>query len=100
MGKILGKNPFLRVRKHAESISKDPQELNRQWWENMPMTYVDWELNERHLSDHEAFEEVQKKFLKNNPWVAENIDFSKFKNQSVLEIAFEFGAASCLFAEA
>ncbi len=66
----------------------------------MPMTYVGWELHERHLSDHEAFEEVQNKFLQNNPWIDENINFAKFKNQRILEIGCGSGAASCLFAKA
>ncbi len=93
-------NPFLKVREQVESNSNNPQDLNRLWWERMPMTYVDWGMNERDLSEHKAFHEVQKVFLQNNPWVTENIDFAIFRNKRVLEIGCGAGAAACLFANA
>ncbi|MGR3304126.1 MAG: class I SAM-dependent methyltransferase [Candidatus Scalindua sp.] len=93
-------NPFLKVREQVESSSNNPQDLNRRWWERMPMTYVDWGMNERDLSEHKAFHEVQKAFLQNNHWVIENIDFAEFRNQRVLEIGCGSGAAAYLFANA
>ncbi len=93
-------NPFLKVRKQVESNSNNLQDLNRLWWERMPMTYVGWGMNERDLSDNKAFQEVRKIFLQNNPWVIENIDFAKFRNQRILEIGCGSGAAACLFANA
>lgn len=97
---ILKANPFLWIREQVESSSNNPQDLNRRWWERMPMTYVDWGMNKRDLSEHKAFHEVQKAFLQNNPWVIENIDFAKFRNKRVLEIGCGSGAAACLFANA
>jgi ubiquinone/menaquinone biosynthesis C-methylase UbiE len=92
-------NPFLKARKKAESISDDPQQLNRQWWEELPMTYVDWHSDNRELTDSKDFVQLENIFLKINPWLMENFDFTKFSGQKVLEIGCGSGAASCLFAK-
>lgn len=89
-------NSFLKARHLAESASQSPQELNKQWWENLPMTYVEWEKDDRLP---ESFAEVEMAFLQNNPWISNNFNFSKWRDKRVLEIGCGSGAATCLFAK-
>lgn len=90
-------NQFLKARHLADSASQSSQELNKQWWENLPMTYEDWEKSDRLPKD---FVVLEKLFLQSNPWVSKNFDFSKWKNKRVLEIGCGSGAVTCLFAKA
>jgi len=93
-------NPYLNARQAAESGSSSEQEKNRGWWEELPMTYVDWEKTERTLSRKEQFENVRRVFLDSNPWLRDQFDFGCCKGKSVLEIGCGTGVASCLFAAA
>lgn len=88
---------FLKARHLADSASQSSQELNKQWWENLPMTYEDWEKGDRLPKD---FAELEKIFLQSNPWISKNFDFSKWRDKKVLEIGCGSGAATCLFAKA
>ena len=90
-------NAYVHARHLSESASQSPQELNKQWWENLPMTYVEWEKEDRLP---ESFAEVEKAFLQNNPWIGNNFNFSKWRGKRVLEIGCGSGAATCLFAKA
>ena len=90
-------NSFLKARHLADSASQSSQELNKQWWENLPMTYEDWGKGDRLPKD---FAELEKIFLQSNPWIGKNFDFSKWKNKRVLEIGCGAGPATCLFAKA
>lgn len=90
-------NAYLRARHLSESASQSPQELNKQWWEKLPMTYERWEKDDRLPKD---FAELEKIFLQSNPWISNNFDFSKWRDRRVLEIGCGSGAATCLFAKA
>lgn len=90
-------NAFMRARHLSESASQSAQGLNRQWWENLPMTYAGWEQEVR---DIDSFADVERAFLGSNPWIDNNFDFSKWAGKRVLEIGCGSGAAACLFAKA
>lgn len=90
-------NAYLRARQLSESASQTAQQLNKQWWETLPMTYVEWEKDERLP---ESFIELERAFLQNNPWLGNHFNFSTWKGKKVLEIGCGSGAASCLFAKA
>jgi 2-polyprenyl-3-methyl-5-hydroxy-6-metoxy-1,4-benzoquinol methylase len=90
-------NAYLRARHLSESASQSAQELNKQWWENLPMTYVGWDKDDRLPT---SFIEVEKTFLQNNPWLINNFNFSKWSGKKVLEMGCGSGAASCLFSKA
>lgn len=89
-------NAYQKARNASESSATSAQELNRQWWEKLPMTYVDWERDERNPG---SARQVEAAFLSSNPWLAGHFDFSKWAGRRVLEIGCGAGAASCLFAK-
>ena len=89
---------FVRARAHAESSAAGLQERNRLWWEQLPMTYVDWDKTARGVSTGQQFALLEAQFLEGNPWL-KGFPFSVFKNQHVLEIGCGSGVASCLFAK-
>lgn len=93
-------NPYLNARQAAESGTRSAQDKNKGWWEELPMTYVDWEKTERTLSRKEQFENLRRVFLDSNPWLRDEFDFGCCKGKSVLEIGCGTGVASCLFAAA
>lgn len=96
----MSQSSFLHARNQAEADARTPQDLNRLWWERLPMTYVDWEADNRKLVGEEAFARVQARFLADNPWLEENLHLGRFAGKQVLEIGCGSGAASCLFAKA
>lgn len=89
--------PFLKARHMAESASQSSQQLNKEWWENLPMTYEGWDKTDRLQNDFVVLENL---YLQSNPWLIKSFDFSKWKNKRVLEIGCGSGAATCLFAKA
>lgn len=89
---------FRQIRDKTEKVSADPQERNKLWWNELPMTYSDWDAVNRIPETADDFGRIEKDFLKNNPWLTEVFDFSKFEGQNILEIGCGSGVASCLFA--
>jgi len=94
------KNPFVNARQNAELDAQDAQGLNRNWWENLPMTYKSWDEADRNISDEKAFSMVEGQFLEANPWISKHVNFGIFSGKSILEIGCGTGVASCLFAKA
>jgi 2-polyprenyl-3-methyl-5-hydroxy-6-metoxy-1,4-benzoquinol methylase len=91
-------NPFIAARLAAEGQTVHAQELNRHWWERMPMTYVAWEAAERGLGRTEDFRRLVERILDSSPflrlWFA-NRDFSGAR---VLDLGCGSGVFSCLLA--
>lgn len=71
------------------------QEKNRQWWERLPMTYEDWESDNRETNRTRVID----KFLKANPFLTPQY-FASFTGKRVLEVGCGAGAATSLFADA
>ncbi len=91
-------NPFLRVRQDADAAGTSSQDLNRLWWERLPMTYAAWEAQSRLPSPQEIATHLTGMYLANNPFLPLRFDFEVFAGQRVLEIGCGAGAAACLFA--
>lgn len=89
----MSKNPYVQARADTAG-NTDSQELNRQWWEHLPMTYERWESADRTTTR----DRVLDMFLRSNPWLDRKY-FGRFAGQRVLEIGCGAGAATCLFAE-
>ena len=70
-----------------------PQERNRTWWEALPMTYKEWDADDRTTSG----DTVVSAFLDGNPWLSPNY-FLQFAGKSVLDIGCGAGPAGILFA--
>jgi hypothetical protein len=42
-----GSNPYVAAREQAEAAAANAQDLNRLWWERLPMTYAAWAAGDR-----------------------------------------------------
>jgi 2-polyprenyl-3-methyl-5-hydroxy-6-metoxy-1,4-benzoquinol methylase len=89
-----------RARDEARRRTGDEQERNRLWWESLPMTYVGWEDADRVPTAPEEFRVLDAQFLRGNPWLASDYDFTARAGERVLEIGCGAGSASCLHARA
>src|SRR4051812_20962374 len=87
------------ARQSARASATEPQDLNRSWWESLPMTYQPWDDNERTNLKPRDFQRLERDFLDANPWLSERFDFRAYAGRRVLEIGCGAGAASCLFAK-
>lgn len=95
----MSESSFATARASAERTpGAAPNDLNRAWWESLPMTYAPWEQGERTPLALADFRRLEAEFLHNNPWLRDRFDFAAFRNQDVLEIGCGAGAAACLFA--
>lgn len=86
---------FESLRQRAAQEKGDPQQRNRLWWENLPMTYQAWDAADRDRLSEEEILGLRRRFLEANPWLQTDFDFDRYKGQSVLEIGCGSGAASC-----
>jgi 2-polyprenyl-3-methyl-5-hydroxy-6-metoxy-1,4-benzoquinol methylase len=83
----------------TEEIS-DPLARNRQWWERMPMTYADWQGDERMPQATGDFESIRELVFANSPFFRENFDMAGLKGLRVLDLGCGSGVFSCLLSEA
>ena len=58
---------------------------NKEWWNNNPMTYLDWDLKkkQRIVRQKKGFEELNKSYLETNPFLKKK--FSKLKKKNFLK---------------
>ncbi|MEX2451862.1 MAG: class I SAM-dependent methyltransferase [Rhodospirillales bacterium] len=91
-------NPFLKARATAESSTEDRQERNRQWWERLPMTYADWDAEDRLPKTPQDFLDIEKTLLSDSPFLGTKYDFSQVKGLRILEIGCGSGVLSCRLA--
>ncbi len=64
----MSENSFATARASAERTpGARPNDLNRAWWESLPMTYAPWEERERTPLAVADFRRVEAEFLRNNP---------------------------------
>ena len=87
-------NSFQKARKDVGS----GQTKNKEWWESLPMTYVDWGVGARSLSSKTDFKKLEENYLDSNPWFKNYFDFSLLSEKNILEIGCGAGTAACLFA--
>ncbi|HSJ00861.1 MAG: class I SAM-dependent methyltransferase [Verrucomicrobium sp.] len=73
-------------------------EKNRVWWENLPMTYADWESQQREPVTKEDFDRTDGFYFGTNPYIREHLDFASLAGKRVLEIGCGAGSAACAFA--
>jgi SAM-dependent methyltransferase len=76
--------------------------LNKNWWNENPMTYLDWDLkrNDRLVSQKKDFKKINDKYLNTNPYLKkkfENLKYLNFlKNDIVLDLGCGWGSSSIL----
>lgn len=88
-------DPFNEAR--SRQTNAGDQERNRLWWEELPMTYAEWGLENRDIIND--WDNLNKKYLEGNPWLMEQFGFERFAGKRVLEIGCGAGTASTLFAK-
>lgn len=93
-------NPLLKARNAAEESSPGDQERNRQWWERLPMTYAEWDADDRMPETAEDFQRVEQTIFRTSPFLRERFDFTQAKDKKMLEIGCGTGALTCRFARA
>lgn len=91
-------NPLLQARGTAEFSSADSQDRNRTWWEQLPMTYADWDAEQRLPESKEDFQQIERTIFDSSPYLRERFDFSQTSGKKMLEIGCGSGALSCRFA--
>ena len=72
-------NPFIKTRETAELSADDQQDLNQNWWQTLPMTYADWDGEDRLPKDAEDLLKIEQYVLETGPWLktwfeAKNLD--------------------------
>lgn len=88
------------ARQAAETAGQDALGRNRQWWEDLPMTYLAWSDENRIPESKEDFLKIRALLLDNSPFMREVYDFGARKGQRVLDLGCGSGVFSCLLAEA
>ncbi|MBV8381221.1 MAG: hypothetical protein JOZ63_01360, partial [Planctomycetaceae bacterium] len=90
-------NPYTAARDLAET-THDRQGRNRVWWENLPMTYVEWDREDRLPQGPEDFAAVERAYLDLNPWIKEKFGFGAYRDRKMLTVGCGSGVEVCLFA--
>ncbi|MBV8267128.1 MAG: class I SAM-dependent methyltransferase [Planctomycetaceae bacterium] len=91
-------NPYTAARDLAET-THDRQGRNRVWWENLPMTYVEWDREDRLPQGPEDFAAVERAYLDLNPWIKEKFGFGAYRDRKMLTVGCGSGVEVCLFAK-
>jgi len=75
---------------------------NKNWWNKNPMTYIDWDLDEKNriVSQKKEFEKLNKNYLNTNPYLKKKFTRIKknnfLKNKTVLDLGCGWGSSSIL----
>jgi 2-polyprenyl-3-methyl-5-hydroxy-6-metoxy-1,4-benzoquinol methylase len=96
----MNENVYSTTHEKAEINSLNSQERNRGWWEQLPMTYADWESEDRVPRTRDDFERINAAYLDANLWLKEHFDFAALSGKRVLEIGCGAGSAACILAMA
>jgi len=71
---------------------------NKKWWDNNPMTYVDWEEDDRGLKEREEFEKLNQDYLRTNPYLEtyfSNENVRRYlNNKKILDIGTGWGSSA------
>jgi ubiquinone/menaquinone biosynthesis C-methylase UbiE len=80
------------ARGQADAAADKSQHRNQLWWNSLPMTYIDWESEDRIGID------CSDGLLRHNSFLR-GFDFGAFRNRKVLDLGCGTGTAACLFAK-
>ncbi len=90
---------FVRTKSTVSDIAEGTQDSNRLWWEQLPMTYADWDAQDRVPVTDKEFQAIETEVMVQSPFLRDRFDFSRFKDQNVLDLGCGSGVFSCLFAK-
>lgn len=92
-------NPFLSTREQAEGETAVGQQRNRLWWEKKPMTYADWEADERLPQSPAELTEIENQIIGQSPFMRNELDWTMFDGLEVLDIGCGSGALATRIAK-
>jgi 2-polyprenyl-3-methyl-5-hydroxy-6-metoxy-1,4-benzoquinol methylase len=87
-----------RVHTDVEQTEPEGQRRNRLWWERMPMTYADWNSNDRIPKTAAEFKSLGDYLLARSPFLTQFFAAGKFDGLHVLDLGCGVGVLSCLLA--
>ncbi len=90
---------FIKTKSDVSAVADDTQDSNRLWWEQLPMTYADWDSQDRIPVTDIDLQKIETEVLGLSPFLRTRFDFSRFKDQTVLDLGCGSGVFSCLFAK-
>jgi len=86
-------------------MKQDKNSLNKLWWDNNPMTYIegkmnDWDDEERFIHDQSQFEKLNKDYLDTNPYLKSYFEDDNvrhyLKGKTILDIGAGWGTSALL----
>lgn len=92
-------NPFLSTREQAEGETAVGQQRNRLWWEKKPMTYADWEAEERLPQSAEELTAIENQIIDQSPFMRRELEWPQFDGLDVLDIGCGSGALATRIAK-
>jgi 2-polyprenyl-3-methyl-5-hydroxy-6-metoxy-1,4-benzoquinol methylase len=100
-GRISGEGDtvFIKTKSNVKKVADDTQASNRLWWEQLPMTYSDWDGEDRLPASDAELKQLEDEVLGLSPFLRERFDFSGFENQKILDVGCGTGVFSCRFAK-
>ncbi len=91
-------NPFYSTRQSADNNQQGGQARNRHWWETKPMTYAEWDAEERIPKTPEELKQIEDTLFSASPFLREEMNFTALKGKRVLDLGCGSGVLSCKIA--
>jgi 2-polyprenyl-3-methyl-5-hydroxy-6-metoxy-1,4-benzoquinol methylase len=98
MKKKKSNNVFINTRDISNMDASKGNARNRLWWENMPMTYKNWEGKDRELATIKDFNDAEEVLFSNSPYLREQYNFSACAGKKVLDLGCGSGVLSIALA--
>ena len=98
MKKKKSNNVFINARDISNMNASKGNARNRLWWENMPMTYKNWEGKDRELATIKDFNDAEEVLFSNSPYLREQYNFSACAGKKVLDLGCGSGVLSIALA--
>ena len=89
-------NPFIDTSKAARDATTDSQHRNRNWWQAKPMTYVDWEADDREPNMENDFLKMEEYVLRTGPWLKAWFQSNSFEGLRCLDLGSGSGIFSSM----
>jgi len=90
---------FSKTKAAVARSTQGTQARNRQWWEQLPMTYADWDGEDRLPGSDVDWLKLEREIFGLSPYLRSRYDFSRYSGQRVLDLGCGSGVFSCCFAE-
>lgn len=90
---------FIKTKTEVKGVAEDTQDSNRLWWEQLPMTYADWDSHDRLPETDLDLKKLEDEVLSLSPFLRNYFGSSSFEGQRVLDLGCGSGVFSCFLAK-